>query len=173
MGDILPSPFNFFSQKKIITALKEQGETGVIRNTEEDGVKANARVQVQIKFAIQNENFRLMTAAMQVTLKSSPSTDIWIVKMIGLHSILFINYSKTVILEIKPSYKYCEMKKVFDYICAQNEADLEPQVSALCTKIRQCCLPHLRSQPCRPQDAPPVSHCRSPAALSSQACCSG
>lgn len=46
--------------------------------------------------------------------------------MIGLHSVLFINYSKTVILEIKPSYKYCEMKKVLDYICAQNEADLKP-----------------------------------------------
>lgn len=106
-------------------ALKEQGETGVIRNKEEDGVKANDRVQVQIKFVMQNENFRLMTAAMQVTLKRSPSTDIWIIKMIGLHCIFFINYSKTVIMEIKPSYKYCEMKKVFDYVCAC-KADLEP-----------------------------------------------
>ncbi|EOB05737.1 hypothetical protein Anapl_04766 [Anas platyrhynchos] len=52
-------------KKKIIMALKEQGETGVIRNKEEDGVKANDRVQVQIKFVMQNENFRLMTAAMQ------------------------------------------------------------------------------------------------------------
>lgn len=35
----------------------EKGETGVIRKKEEDRVKANSRVNVQIKPVIQNENF--------------------------------------------------------------------------------------------------------------------
>lgn len=35
----------------------EKGETGVIRKKEEDEVKANARVKVQIKPIIQNEDF--------------------------------------------------------------------------------------------------------------------
>lgn len=49
-------------------------------------------------------------------------------------SCFFINFSETAIKEIKPSYKYCETKKVFDYMCNQNEADLEPWVEILCTK---------------------------------------
>lgn len=48
--------------------------------------------------------------------------------------IFFINYSETAIKEMKPSYKYCETKKVFYYVCNQNEADLESWVEILCTK---------------------------------------
>lgn len=98
-------------------------------------MKANSRVKVQIKAVIQNEFHRLMTTAMQLTLKLTLPWlmhDIQIMKTMTLHT--SINYSETAIKEMKPFYKYCETKKVFDYMWHQNEAELESWVEMLCTK---------------------------------------
>lgn len=69
----------------------------------------------------------------------SPSTNAWYTDHKNKDSsccIFFINCSETVIKEMKPSYKYCEIKEVFYYVCNQNEADLESWVEILCTKSR-------------------------------------
>lgn len=76
----------------------------------------------------------------------SLSTGVWYTdhqKNWSSRYIFFVNYSETAITEIKPSYKYCETKKVFDYTCTQNEADLKSWVEALCTKSSRCSLPTL------------------------------
>lgn len=66
----------------------------------------------------------------------SPSTGIWYTDHENNWSsccIFFINCSEIATMEINPSYKYCETKKVFDYICTQNVVDLESWVEILST----------------------------------------